>query len=119
MLLYREWIVGAALDGRIIRDDQHIAAGDAADAGHHSGAGRIAVVHAPRGQRRELEERRARIDQPLDAFAHRHLALLAMPREIFRAAALPYFVKARAIFAHERLHALAIGAEVRAVGVDV
>jgi hypothetical protein len=45
------------------------------------GAGRLAVVHVPGGERRELEERRARVEQPVDALAHRQLALLAMALE--------------------------------------
>ena len=40
---------------------------------------RVAVVHVPGRQRRQLEERRARIDELFDALAHRQLALLAMP----------------------------------------
>ena len=40
--------------------------------------GRVAVVEAVGGQRRELEERRARIEQAVDALADRQLALLAV-----------------------------------------
>ena len=39
---------------------------------------RVVVVQVPRGERRELEERRAAIEQLVDALAHRQLALLAM-----------------------------------------
>ena len=62
------------------------------------------------GERRELEERRAGIEQPLDALADRQLALLAMALEVLRAAAL---ARRRAMRSRssrdELLHALAVG----------
>ena len=50
-----------------------------------------------RGERRELEERRAGIEQPVDPLAHRQLALLAMALQVLRAAALraPRAVRSR------------------------
>ena len=89
---------------------RHVPAGDAADAGDDAGARRVAVVHVPGGQRRQLEKRRTGIDQRVDALAHGHLALLAMAREVFGAAALADLVDARAMLVDERLHALAVGA---------
>ena len=47
-----------AFDSRIIRDDQHLAVGDAADAGNDAGARRFAVVKTVGGQRSNLQERR-------------------------------------------------------------
>ena len=58
VLLHRDRVVGAALDGGVVGDDQHLAARDASDAGDDAGAGRLVVVHLPGGQGRELEERR-------------------------------------------------------------
>ena len=83
------------------------------------GARRVAVVHLPGRERRELEKRRAGIDQRLDALAHRHLALFAMARQILRAAALAHLLEARAVLVDQRLHAIAIGAELSAVDIDV
>ncbi len=119
VLLDGERVVGAALDRRVIGDDQHVATGDPADAGHDAGARRVTVVHVPGGERRELEKRGAGIDQSLDALAHRHLALLAVPRKILWAAALANLIEAAAILGDQRLHALAIGAELGAVDVDL
>ncbi len=62
MLLHRHRIIGAALDGGIVADDHAFAAGDAADAGDDAGAVDGVVVHAVGGERRQFEERRARID---------------------------------------------------------
>ena len=54
---------------------------DAADAGDEAGRRRLALVHVPGGQRRQLEPRRAGVEQPVDALAHRQLALLAVALE--------------------------------------
>ncbi len=51
-------------------------------------AGRVAVVHVVCGQRRQLEKRRAGIEQPVDALAHRQLALRAMALDVLGAAAV-------------------------------
>ena len=44
-------MVGAALDGGIVRDDDALPAGDAADSGDDACAGCLVVVHAVRRQR--------------------------------------------------------------------
>ena len=111
VLLDRERVVGAALDRGVVGDDHHVAARHAADAGDDAGRRRVVVVHVPRRQRRELEERRARIEQRVDALAHRQLALLAVAREVLRAAALLRLRQPLAVFGDERLHAVAVGAE--------
>ena len=78
VLLHGHRVVGAALDRRVVGDDQHFAARDAADAGHEAGGRRLVVVHVERRQRRQLEKRRPGIEQPVDPLAHRQLALLAV-----------------------------------------
>ena len=88
VLLDRERIVGAALDRRIVGDDDHIAPRDAPDAGDQAGGRGVVVVDVPRGERRELEKRRVGIEQLVDAFANRELALRAMPFQVLRPAAL-------------------------------
>ena len=69
VLLHRHRVVGAALHRRVVGDDHAFLAVDAADAGDHSGGGRLAVVHAAgrragrsRGtaRRRRASRRRAR-----------------------------------------------------------
>ena len=55
--------IGAALDRRVIGDDDAFAAHDPADAGDDPGGRHLAVIHAVRGERRKLEKRRARVEQ--------------------------------------------------------
>ena len=60
VLLHRDGEVGAALDRRVVGDDHHLAAGDAADAGDEPGAGRLVVVHARRRRAARARERASR-----------------------------------------------------------
>ena len=71
VLLHGEREVRAALDGRVVRDDHALAALDDADAGHDPGARRAAVVQLPGGERVQLEEGGAGIDEPVDPLARR------------------------------------------------
>ena len=77
VLLDRDRVVGAALDGRVVGDHHASrpvtrpmpvtmpAEGTASLA--------VAAVHAGRGQRAQLEERAARVEQPVDPVAHQQL----------------------------------------------
>ena len=79
VLLHRHRVVGAALDGGVVGDDDALPAGDPADAGDDPGGRRLAVVEAVRGQRRELEERAARVEQRVDPLAGQQLAAVDVP----------------------------------------
>ena len=74
VLLHRERVVRAALDGRVVADDHHLAAVHQPDARDHPGAGRVAAVHALGGERRDLDERAALVEEPRDAVAGQELA---------------------------------------------
>ena len=74
MLLHRHRIVGAALDGGVVGDDHALAPADAADAGDDARRRHVAAIHAVRGERRQLEKRRAGIEQQVDALARQQLA---------------------------------------------
>ena len=119
VLLDRHREVGAAFDRGVVGDDQHFAAGDAADAGDDAGRRRFVVVQVPGRQRRQLEKRRAGVEQLLDPLAHRQLALLAMALDVLRAAALAHAGDALAQFGDERRHAVAIGAKQVRRAIDV
>ncbi len=87
MLLHRHRVVGAALDGGVVGDDHALAAGHPSDAGDHPGTGALVVVHAVRGQRRDLEECAAGIEQGVDALAGQQLPAGDVPFPGFLAAA--------------------------------
>ena len=78
VLLDRHRVVGAALDGRVVGDDDDARALDRADAGDDAGARGLVVVQAVRGERAQLEERRAGIEQAVDPLADGQLAALAV-----------------------------------------
>ena len=79
VLLDRNRVVGTTFDRRIVGDDHAFAAGDPADAGDDPGAGTLVVVHAVGGQRRDLEQWTAGIEQPVDAVARQQLAAVDVP----------------------------------------
>ncbi len=79
MLFHGDRVVGAALDRRIVGDNRHFLAFDRADAGHDPRRGRLVVIHAVRGQRRKLEERRVGIHQPLDSLSRQQLSSRSVP----------------------------------------
>jgi hypothetical protein len=66
----------------------------------------------------QLQERRPRIQQPLDAITHEEFALLAVTRLRLGAAAGARLDQLAAQFVHQRLHASAIGGERLALHVD-
>ena len=119
VLLHRERIVGAALDRRVVGDDQDLAAGHAADAGDEAGAGRVAVIEAGGGERRDFEEGRARVEQPVDPFADRQLALLAMAGVGGGTAAGPRRLEPGAQVGDERRHAGGVVAKLGGVGAGL
>ena len=87
VLLHRHREVRAALDRGVVGDDRDLAAADDPDAGHDPRRRRLAVVHVPGGERRQLEERGAGIHQAVDAIAREQLAPARVPRDGLVAAA--------------------------------
>ncbi len=74
MLLDRERVVGAALDGRVVADHHHVSAVHQPDARDDACAGRLSPVHAARRQRRDLDEGAPLIEEARDAIAGQELA---------------------------------------------
>ena len=121
VLLDRHREVGAALDGGVVGDDGDLATADDADAGDDPRARRLAVVHVPGRERRELEERRPGIDEPVDAVAGQQLAAPGVPRDGLVAAALADERQPIAQLGDEREVRVAVGVErggPRRVGED-
>ena len=78
VLLDGHRVVGAALDRGVVGDDHAGRALDAADAGDDAGARCVVVVQAVRGQRTQLQEGRAGVEQAVDALADGQLAAFAV-----------------------------------------
>ena len=118
VLLHRQRVVGAALHRRVVADDHALAPGDAADAGDQAGGRRLVAIEAERRQRRELEERRAGIEQQLDAFAGQQLAAADVARAGRLATAGGGARQARAQVLDQGAHRRRIGGELRASNVE-
>ena len=106
VLLHRQREVRASLDRGVVRDDHALAALDDADAGDDPRRRRLVVVHAPCGERRELEEGRVRVAQPVDPLAGRELAARAVALERFVPTSAGDAGRALAKLRYELLHAL-------------
>ena len=63
VLLHRERVIGAALDGGIVSHDHTLAPCHAADAGDDPRGRHGIVIHAPGGKLGQFQERRARVAQ--------------------------------------------------------
>ena len=119
VLLHGEGEVGAALHGRVVRDDDARAARDRADAGHDARARGVAVVEAVRRERRELQEGAAGVDEPLDPLAGEQLAALLVALHGVRAAARPGPLELGLEVADQLPHPLAVSEVVIRGGIEM
>ena len=119
VLLHGDGIVGAALDGGVVGDDDAVAAADLADAGDDAAGRDLAVIHAVRRQRRQLQERAAGIEQRGDAVAHQELAALGVAHPRLVGAAARRLGELVAQILDRAAHGLGIAREVGGLGVDV
>ncbi|MNV81535.1 hypothetical protein D3C71_1752060 [compost metagenome] len=92
---------------------------DPADAGDHPGGGYVFAIDAMGGQLADLEERRAEIQQAIDAFARQQLAARGMPMLGLLAAALMDAGEQGAQGAHLGEHGCAVGGELRRACIDL
>ena len=104
VLLHREREVRAALDRRVVRDHNALTSLDDADPRDDPGGGRLTLVEVPRGERVQLEERRAGVDEAVDPLARRQLPARAVPLHCLLAAALRHPGSALAKLRDELLH---------------
>ena len=74
MLLDRDRVVRTAFHGGVVGHDHAFAPGDPSDAGDHSRAGALVVVHAVGGEGRHFEQRAAGVEQPVHALPRQQLA---------------------------------------------
>ena len=82
------------------------------------GGGRVVAVHARGRERRELEERRSRVDEPVDAVARGELAALAVAVHGDRPAAAAHAREVRAQIVDQRGHRRSVALVVLGAIVD-
>ena len=111
VLLHRQREVGAALHRGVVGDDDAVAALDDADPGDDPRRGRLPVVEVPGCECIQLEERRAGVEQAVDALARGQLATRAVALEGTLTAALRDGCRALPQLRDERIHALAAALE--------
>ena len=87
VLLHRQRVIGAALHGGVVGDDDAFLPGDAADAGDDAGRRDRLVIDAVGGELRQFEERRTGVEQSANAVARQQLAARQMLLAGTRAAA--------------------------------
>ncbi len=111
----------AGVDAGIVGDDEDAHAGDDADADDRAAAGDRALdvvdVLAPAGERRQLEERNAGIEQARDALARQQLAAPLEQRRRLRARGTRARLD-RAPLLDQRERVVAVGEEGVASGVE-
>ena len=118
MLLHRHRIIGAALDGGVVGDDDAFAARDAPDAGDDAGGMDVAAIEAVGGERRQFEKRGAGIDQQVDALARQHLAARGMPLARRLAAAAGHHLELVAKLGHQAAHHVGVAGKLGGRGID-
>src|SRR5919202_3048145 len=118
MFLDRHREIRATFDGGIVGDDGHFFAFYFADAGDNTGGRGLVVVHAAGRQRRQLQERRGRVQQALDALAREQLAARAVAAHGLLAAALSDLSQAGPQLGHQGQVVLAGGPKLPARRID-
>jgi hypothetical protein len=117
MLLNGQREVRAALDRCVVGDHHAMPAFDGYDAGHDACRGRFVAVDAARRERRELQEGRERVGQPVDPLARGQLAAFSMPGQRLGAAPAAHARQTIAQVGDLGRKVRGIGAELRAVAV--
>ena len=121
VLLDRHRVVGPALDGRVVGDDDDGRALDRPDPGDDPGARGVVVVEPGRRERAQLEERRAGIEEAVDPLADGELAALAMTgdRAVVAAGAASGDGGLTVAEVRDELgHRVVVGAGLRAPGIE-
>ena len=111
LLLHRDRVVGAALHRGVVAHHHALDAGDAADAGDEARGRHLAAVHPVSGEQADLEERRARVEEPAHPFAGQELPPIEVAGAGVRGPALHDFGGDAGRFFDEVPHPIAIGAE--------
>ena len=118
MLLHRHRIVGAALDGGVVGDDDAFAPRNAPHPGDDAGGMHVAAIEAVGGERRQFEKGGAGIDQQVDALARQHLAARGMPLARRLAAPAGDNLELLAQFGDQAAHHVGVAGKLGGCGID-
>jgi hypothetical protein len=118
MLLHGHRIIGAALDGGVVGDDNAFAARNAPHPGNDAGGMDIAAIKAVGRERRQFEKGGAWIDQEIDAFARQHLAARGMPLARRLTAPAGNHFKLLAKLRHQAAHHVGVAGKLGRRGID-
>ena len=118
MLFDGQRVVGAALYRGVVAHNHAIDTTDAANADDQAGAGRVAVVHAECGQRRDFKKRRAGVKQHLHPVARQQLAAGGVPCAGHFATASSRLGELHMQVIDQRTHGSGIGLKVGGTGVE-
>ncbi len=118
MLLHRHRIIGAALDGGVVGDDDAFAARNAPDAGDDAGGMDVAAIEPVGRERRQFEKGGAGIDQQVDPLARQHLAARGMPLARRLAAPAGHDLELFAKLGHQAAHHVGVAGELGRGGID-
>ena len=88
MFFHREWEITSPFNGRVIGDDHALLAAYATNAGAHTRGGEFFVIDFIGGELRQFQERRADVDQGVDALAGQQFTFLGVTALGFLAATL-------------------------------
>jgi hypothetical protein len=118
MFLHRHRIIGAALDGGIVGDDDAFAPRYPSHPGDDAGRMHIAAVEAMGRQWRQLQKCRSRIDQEIHALPRQHLAARGMSGTRCLAAAAGHLVELLPEFCHQNPHRFGVAGKIGRTGID-
>ena len=118
MLLDRHWVVGAPLYGRIVTNDDALAALDPANPGDDAGRRNFLPIHLECCKGRELQKWRARVNQRHDPVARQQFATLEVALARVRRPASGGLAPALVEFSNQPLHLRRIGAKLVSSRID-
>src|SRR5215813_7914990 len=109
LLFHGDRKVSAALDGRIIGNDDRLMTMNHADTSNETGAWSLIVVHARGSESAEFKERCVRIQYGIDSLANEHLAAFLVT--LYRGFTAPFLddCELRAEFLDQLLHRGSVG----------
>ena len=118
VLFDRQRVVRTAFDRSVVGHNHAFHTFNPTDPGDNAGCRDVFAVHLVRRQLTQFKERRARVEQPVDALARQQLASGGVPLLSAGAATLLHMGEQTVQGVHLFEHGLAIGGELRGTRID-